>query len=238
MNPRMVAEFSVVPGAAQWGLYKTTDGGAHGTFIHNGSSDRHCELGRYLNTGPCSHVECVVRCIDQATQARCMHLRMRREFGGRMMAAPPGRKSKHRESASTVTRAEFAVNKTPGWQNADVCKRSNDGTDKAAFFRADDVAHGSPTFTHFPATISQSRVRRIHMCTGQCWYDNLVVSPAGTPDLVYVLGLPYQYGETGRISNGRGWFFRPTGYILYRYDHGCDRSNTKRDPPRISISWL
>jgi len=30
---------SIVPGAAQWGLYKSTDGGATFTFIHNGSAN-------------------------------------------------------------------------------------------------------------------------------------------------------------------------------------------------------
>ena len=29
-------------------------------------------------------------------------------------------------------------------------------------------------------------------CTGQCWYDNLVVIPSGSPDAVY-LGGSYQY---------------------------------------------
>jgi len=41
-----------------------------------------------------------------------------------------------------------------------------------------------------------------NFCTGQCWYDNFVVSPAGYPDIVY-LGGSYQYGETGNVSNGR-----------------------------------
>jgi len=107
-------------------------------------------------------------------------------------------------SASTVTRAEFAVNKTPDGRTRMYVNEGNDGTDKAAFFRADDVAHGSPTFTQLSSNDpANPGYGAYNMCTGQCWYDNLVVSPAGTPDLVYVLG-SYQYGETGRISNGRG----------------------------------
>jgi len=40
-------------------------------------------------------------------------------------------------------------------------------------------------------------------CTGQCWYDQYVYSPAGYPDIVY-LGGSYQYGEYGWLSNSRG----------------------------------
>lgn len=40
-------------------------------------------------------------------------------------------------------------------------------------------------------------------CTGQCWYDQYVFTPAGYPDIVY-LGGSYQYGEYGWMSNSRG----------------------------------
>lgn len=40
-------------------------------------------------------------------------------------------------------------------------------------------------------------------CTGQCWYDQYVFTPAGYPDIVY-LGGSYQYGEYGWLSNSRG----------------------------------
>ena len=40
-------------------------------------------------------------------------------------------------------------------------------------------------------------------CTGQCWYDNQIYTPAGQPDTVYVLG-SFVYGELRRTSNARG----------------------------------
>jgi hypothetical protein len=40
-------------------------------------------------------------------------------------------------------------------------------------------------------------------CTGQCWYDNQIYTPAGLPDTVYVLG-SFVYGELRRLSNARG----------------------------------
>ena len=56
-------------------------------------------------------------------------------------------------------------------------------------------------------------------CTGQCWYDEEVYTPAGLPDTVYVIG-SYNYGElpcntkgvgcgNGR-SNGRGVIYSAT----------------------------
>ncbi|MGB2951907.1 MAG: hypothetical protein WBB74_00785, partial [Gaiellaceae bacterium] len=40
-------------------------------------------------------------------------------------------------------------------------------------------------------------------CTGQCWYDEVVYTPAGLPDTVYVLG-SYQYGEIPCNTKGVG----------------------------------
>jgi hypothetical protein len=39
-------------------------------------------------------------------------------------------------------------------------------------------------------------------CTGQCWYDNRVYTPAGHPDTVFVMG-SFLYNEAGGRSNGR-----------------------------------
>ena len=41
-------------------------------------------------------------------------------------------------------------------------------------------------------------------CTGQCWYDNVVYSPPGKPDVVY-LGGWYSYGSYGFTTNGRAF---------------------------------
>ncbi|HEX7137122.1 MAG TPA: hypothetical protein VF219_04720, partial [Vicinamibacterales bacterium] len=40
-------------------------------------------------------------------------------------------------------------------------------------------------------------------CTGQCWYDQVVYTPPGLPDTVYVLG-SIQYGEQPCDTNGVG----------------------------------
>ena len=40
-------------------------------------------------------------------------------------------------------------------------------------------------------------------CTGQCWYDEVVYTPAGMPDTVYVIG-SYNYGELPCNTKGVG----------------------------------
>ena len=47
-------------------------------------------------------------------------------------------------------------------------------------------------------------------CTGQCWYDNFVVIPAGNPNSVY-LGGSFQYGEYGGKSNSRAVLYSTNG---------------------------
>ncbi len=54
MNATVGGGVSLIPGAAQWGLYKSTDGGATWTFIHDGSVNASdCNLSTN-NALPCS----------------------------------------------------------------------------------------------------------------------------------------------------------------------------------------
>ncbi|HUK94392.1 MAG TPA: hypothetical protein VLU96_04980 [Gaiellaceae bacterium] len=43
----------------------------------------------------------------------------------------------------------------------------------------------------------------VDFCTGQCWYDNIVYTPEGQPDTVYVGG-SYEYGELPCSTKGVG----------------------------------
>jgi len=55
------------------------------------------------------------------------------------------------------------------------------GVPAARFFRTDDAAASVPVFTDLTTT------QNINYCTGQCWYDNVVYSPPGRPDVVYLV---------------------------------------------------
>jgi len=119
-------------------------------------------------------------------------------------------------------RAEFAVT-TLGNGNTRMYvgegTSSNSGSNRARFFRSDDVANGTPVFTDFTATQSPAG-QTIGYCTGQCWYDNFVVTPAGYPDTVY-LGGSFSYSSYGFNTNGRG--------VLYSTDAGASFSDMTWD---------
>ena len=103
-------------------------------------------------------------------------------------------------TASANDRPEFAV--TP--LEATTRMSLGEGTDldsgigQARFFRSDDVATGTPTFTDLTTT------ENLGYCTAQCWYDNVVYSPPGKPDVVY-LGGSYSYLTYGFATNGRAF---------------------------------
>ncbi len=100
-------------------------------------------------------------------------------------------------------------------QDAHVRGRWNCGITAARFYRSDDVATGSPVFTDLTTT------QNINYCTGQCWYDNVVVTPAGYPDTVYIGG-SYGYGEYGGMSNSRAVrLLHRRGRVVHGYDLGC-----------------
>jgi len=109
-----------------------------------------------------------------------------------------------------IERDEFAVNTLPnGNTRMYVCKGTSADTDavnpsscpggncRAHFFKTDD-ASGAAVFTDITTP------QNIGYCTGQCWYDNVVFSPAGFPDVAY-LGGSFSYGQLHAQSNGRAW---------------------------------
>ena len=117
-----------------------------------------------------------------------------------------------------ASRSEFAVATTPDGHTrmyqteGDTCTVSstNPCTDPAApsgfsrFFVADAVESGSPTFTLKTSTNpADPGFATWNFCTGQCWYDQRVVSPPGYPNMVYIQG-SYNYNEDHRITNARG----------------------------------
>jgi hypothetical protein len=114
--------------------------------------------------------------------------------------------------AFNTDRAEFAVTKL-GNNTRMYVGDGAQGAPPAKFFRTDDAA-GPASFSDLTTT------QNVDYCTGQCWYDNFVISPAGHPDVVY-LGGSYQYGEYGRKSNSRG--------VLYSTDAGASFTDVSWD---------
>ena len=101
--------------------------------------------------------------------------------------------------ALNTDRAEFAVNKLPGGFTRMYIgdgTSSDSGSNRAHLYRTDDAA-GAATFTDLTTP------QNIGYCTGQCWYDNVVVSPAGSPDIVYLGGSYSLRPGSTALSNGR-----------------------------------
>jgi hypothetical protein len=98
----------------------------------------------------------------------------------------------------STDRAEFAVTTLPNGNTrmyVGVGNQSDAGANRARFYRTDD-ASGAAAFT------DMTTAQNVGYCTAQCWYDNYVVTPAGSPDAVY-LGGSYSYGQQHGPTNGR-----------------------------------
>jgi hypothetical protein len=105
-------------------------------------------------------------------------------------------------AAQNTDRASFAVTPITGGftrMYVGVGNASDSGVNRARFYRTDDaVTATNASFTDMTTT------QNIGYCTGQCWYDNVVYSPPGKPDVVY-LGGSFSYGTYGFTTNGRAF---------------------------------
>jgi len=106
--------------------------------------------------------------------------------------------------ASALERDDFDVTTVPGGATrmyvgaGEGGEAFNPPSPQATFWRSDDVS--SATIAPF-ASFGGNQV--VDYCTGQCWYDNVVVTPAGHPDIVY-LGGSFSYAQLYGRSNARG----------------------------------
>jgi hypothetical protein len=199
---------TLVPGAPAWGLYKSTDGGNTWTFLHNGAPlAASCDTVAEATAGgsPCS-IRGVRQVVLDPADANTVYASSyqrgvwRSNDGG---ATWTQIKPSLDANVNTM-RPMLAVNLLSNGNTRMYVAEGGSGNPYSRLFRSDNVRAGAPVFTDLtsnnPANLGYGSY---NFCTGQCWYDNFVVSPAGHPDIVY-LGGSYQYGETGGLSNGRG----------------------------------
>ena len=106
-----------------------------------------------------------------------------------------------------ASRSEFALAATPDGHTRMYQTEGDSGpgggNPYSRLWVADAVESGAPVFVDKTSSNpADAGYATYNFCTGQCWYDQRVVSPAGYPDMVYIQG-SYTYAEAGGISNAR-----------------------------------
>jgi hypothetical protein len=195
----------VIPGAAPWGVYKTTDGGNTWAYIHAGAATlAGCGdvASMATNTTPCTPIGTRQVVLDPtnpdivyaSSYARGV---WRSSDGGTTWTQIKA----SLDSTVTTTLPWIAVTTRPNGHTRIYISEGNVGVEYSRAFRSDQVESGAPTWTDLTsANQADPRWGSFNFCGAQCWYDNFVYTPKGFPDIVYVGG-SYGYGEN--IANHR-----------------------------------
>jgi len=197
-----------VPGSGNWGLYKSTNGGATWRFIHNGGVNEAACAGNtdeFNNLDPeCSprgvrHIafdpnDASGQTIYASSYARGV---WRSTDGGENWV-----QIKLPLINTTTNRAAIAVAKLPGGASRMYVYEGFGGSNPySRLFRSDNANAPAPVFQDLTSPSTANPGFAWHnICEPQCWYDMFVHSPKGHPDIVYAGG-DYSYGET--IANKR-----------------------------------
>jgi hypothetical protein len=204
---------SLAPGLPPIGLWKSTDGGANFTLLSPEgvclNSTLEGDAGRiqssFGSARGVNHIEFDPNYATNTTLYAAAFPRNTVSGGGVWRSTDDGATFTQIKTAldpaNINDRSEFAVTTSSGLTRMYVGD-GNTGSPTAHVYRSDNVATGVPVFTDLTAAESPAG-QTDNYCSGQCWYDNFVVTPAGNPDMVYVGG-SFDYGTYGFATNGRG----------------------------------
>lgn len=171
-----------------FGLWKSSDGGATFSFIWDGNGSIRGVIDIALD--PSNPNILYASAFDQGT--------WRSMDGGMTFTQIKGVLDPINQP--DPDRPSFAVTKLRNGKTRMYLGEGVAGAPAARFFRTDDATAPVPVFTDLTTT------QNVDYCTGQCWYDNVVYSPPGMPDVVY-LGGSFDYGNYAFTNNGRAFIY-------------------------------
>ena len=196
------------------GVYKSTDGGATFTLLNSATSGLPFVARGAVNVklDPSDHNTVYASIFGQGV--------FRSTDGGAnwtQIFAPVN------PTAAFIERDTIDVAALPNGKTRMYIGAGDNGTFASRLYRSDDVATGAPVFTNITTTQSAA------YCTAQCWYDNVVYTPPGQPDTVY-LGGSYDYSNAGTWAIDQNLAGRTNGraYIV-SHDAGANFTDLTRD---------
>jgi len=191
------ASSNPAPPRPPFGLFKSTDGGATFSFVWDGNTS--VRGVNHVALDPGDHTRVYAAAFQQGIW---------RSTGGGAFEQVFQANS----IQINIDRAEFALTTKDGHTRIYAGDGEQGQFNASTFWRVDNADVPAASLTTGGSNIgwtlltssstSNPHYATFNYCTGQCWYDNYVVTPAGNPDIVY-LGGSYNYGELGGRSNTR-----------------------------------
>jgi hypothetical protein len=194
------------------GVYKSTDGGATFTNLNGGSLPFVLRGAVNVVLDPLNHNTVYASLFGQGVyRSTDGGANWTQIFAGMVLG-------------TSIERDSIAVAALPNGKTRMYIGAGGDVTfPPSRLYRSDDVATGVPAFANI--TTAQSG----NYCTAQCWYDNVVYSPPGRPDTVY-LGGAYDYANAGTWAIDQNLAGRTNGRaFIVSNDAGANFNDLTRD---------
>jgi hypothetical protein len=199
------------PGGVAFGVYKSTDGGATfnnvtpvsppGSLTPFGSARGINKVDVDPNNGSIYYAAALGAGIWRSSDAGATWTQIKN---------PLNTPNNH----NNTDRSEFSLANAGGTTRIYVGIGASGGP-AAHFYRADNAQTATDA-----SFVNMTTAQNVGYCTGQCWYDNVVYSPPGFPDVVYLLG-SFDYAQDHNLSNARG--------VLLSTDGGSTWSDLTQD---------
>jgi hypothetical protein len=199
------------PGGVAFGVWKSTDGGATFTNASGslGSIRGVNEVRVDPNSGTTYYASFLGEGVWRSSNAGLLWTQIKNPLN-----LP--------NNANNTDRSEFALANAGGTTRMYVGIGASGGP-PARFYRANNAQ--TATNASF---VDMTSAQNVNYCGGQCWYDNAVFSPAGFPDVVYLLG-SFDYGQDHGVSNARA--------VLLSTDGGTTWSDLTQDGTPIHANY-